>query len=238
MREFTFDLVYEPGADPLMDVFADHPELVAQSLDGCATGERFWRIERFRGPNEALDAVEAVRLDDDRCAESVTETACVATRYHDILADGRNERVIYSYLDEVGGGETVHTLAGRHLDNDLLFETHRFGNTHHWRLLMRSDRNIGLLYDNLGARLRNGLSFQIGHLCEASEWEGTLLEETTVAPEQRRALTAAVEAGYYEIPRAVSLDDLADDLDIPRSTLSYRLRRAEERLAATFVERQ
>lgn len=237
MREFTFDLVYEPGADPLVDVFADHPELVAQSLDGCTTGERFWRIERFRGPGEALDAVEGVRLDGDRPAESVTEAACVATRYHDVLADGRNERVIYSYLDEVGDGETVHTLAGRHLDDGLLFETHRFGDTHRWRILMRSDRNVGLLYDNLGARLRDGLSFRMGHLREASGWQGTPLEETSVAPEQRRALTAAVEAGYYEIPRAVSLDDLADDLDVPRSTLSYRLRRAEERLAVAFVER-
>jgi len=47
----------------------------------------------------------------------------------------------------------------------------------------------------------------------------------------RRPLRAAVEHGYYESPREIDAGDLADHLDIPRSTLTYRLRRAEEHLA-------
>ncbi|ELZ08665.1 helix-turn-helix domain-containing protein, partial [Natrialba aegyptia] len=41
--------------------------------------------------------------------------------------------------------------------------------------------------------------------------------------------------GYYETPRQIDLSELADRLDVPRSTLSYRLRRAEATLASTFV---
>ena len=49
------------------------------------------------------------------------------------------------------------------------------------------------------------------------------------------ALRAAVEAGYYESPRATTLDEIADRVGIPRSTFSYRLRNAESRLARAYV---
>lgn len=53
--------------------------------------------------------------------------------------------------------------------------------------------------------------------------------------DQREALHTAVTHGYYETPRQVDLSALADYLDIPRSTLSYRLRRAEAELAKQFT---
>ncbi len=53
--------------------------------------------------------------------------------------------------------------------------------------------------------------------------------------EQRAALQAAVERGYYETPRRIDLSDLAEELSVPRSTLSYRLRRAKASLATAFV---
>ncbi|OYR97966.1 transcriptional regulator, partial [Halorubrum sp. E3] len=46
---------------------------------------------------------------------------------------------------------------------------------------------------------------------------------------------AAVEHGYDESPREVDVGGLAGHLDVPRSTLTYRLRRAEERLAKAHV---
>ena len=59
---------------------------------------------------------------------------------------------------------------------------------------------------------------------------------TEVVPaEQREALQTAVEHGYYETPRKVDLSELAAEIGIPRSTLSYRLRRAEAQLAKQFV---
>ena len=56
-----------------------------------------------------------------------------------------------------------------------------------------------------------------------------------LSPEQRAALEAAVEHGYYETPREVTVDDLATRLEIPRSTLTYRLRRAEAYLAESYA---
>ncbi len=45
-----------------------------------------------------------------------------------------------------------------------------------------------------------------------------------------------MQHGYYETPRRIELTELAAELGIPQSTLSYRIQRAESRLATQFVE--
>lgn len=52
---------------------------------------------------------------------------------------------------------------------------------------------------------------------------------------QRRALLRAYEMGFFDIPRRASLEDIADELDISASSLSERLRRAQEHLVETTV---
>jgi hypothetical protein len=235
MRELTFAIEYERGADPIMDVFIDHPDLRAHSIDGFVTTDRFWRVERLSGPESALDRIEATRFDDTRCGEAVTEQRCDATRYHDVLERSANALVLYTYLEEIRRCESVHTLAGRHLPPGLIFESQRRESAHWWRILMRSDQRIGVFYDELGARLRDGLTFRMGHLRDASGWRRERAA-VTLPPEQDRALRAAVEAGYYDPPRETTLDDIATTLDIPRSTLSYRLRQAESTLLHRYVD--
>ena len=53
---------------------------------------------------------------------------------------------------------------------------------------------------------------------------------------QRAALEAAVEAGYYEIPRVGSVDDVAARLGCASSTAGELLRRAEQALVTRAVE--
>jgi predicted DNA binding protein len=52
---------------------------------------------------------------------------------------------------------------------------------------------------------------------------------------QREALRSAQEMGYFDIPRTASLDEVATDLDITASSLSERLRRAQDHLVETTV---
>ncbi|MFP8951683.1 helix-turn-helix domain-containing protein [Natrialbaceae archaeon A-arb3/5] len=54
--------------------------------------------------------------------------------------------------------------------------------------------------------------------------------ETRLTPEQREALEAALEHGYFEIPRRISMEELADELGISHQALSERFRRAYETL--------
>ncbi|MFD1513587.1 helix-turn-helix domain-containing protein [Halomarina rubra] len=45
---------------------------------------------------------------------------------------------------------------------------------------------------------------------------------------QRETVATAYERGYFEIPRRVSLEELAEELDVTHQALSERLRRAEQ----------
>jgi predicted DNA binding protein len=46
-----------------------------------------------------------------------------------------------------------------------------------------------------------------------------------LTPEQRAALSVAIEAGYFEVPRQTTLIEIADELDISDTAVSQRLRR-------------
>jgi len=235
MREFTFRFEYEAGADPVTDVFIDHPNLRSRSVESCVSEDGFWRVERLTGPTNALDRLAEVRSEKALVGESITETDCAGTRYRDVLDRTSEERVVYTYATDVGGCESVHTLAGRYLPPGFVAQTLRRDHRHEWRLLVRSDEKIGLLYDALGAKHRGDLSFRVGHLRDATGWRPFPVCGVSLSAAQRSALEAAVEYGYYEVPRSITLEELATALDVPRSTLSYRLRRAESRLAQASV---
>ncbi|WP_254840067.1 helix-turn-helix domain-containing protein [Natronomonas marina] len=236
MREFVFDIEYEEGADPLADVFLRHPELAARSFEGCLTAERFFRIERYTGPAAALEAVRRCRFDGSVCTESIETSDCGGDHHHDVLEATDGTMVLYTYVEGARPKSTVQTLVRRYLPPGTVCETRRREDRHEWRVLARSDEKVGLLYDTLGARLRSGLRFRYRNLGETTDWRAGVLESTSLPVEQRDALEAAVESGYYETPRRTTLDEIADRLDVPRSTLSYRLRRAEAELVARYVE--
>ncbi len=56
------------------------------------------------------------------------------------------------------------------------------------------------------------------------------LSEVGLTEEQYEALELAVEHGYFEIPREISLQELSEHLDISHQSLSERLRRAQKGL--------
>ncbi|WP_235853579.1 helix-turn-helix domain-containing protein [Halosimplex salinum] len=51
---------------------------------------------------------------------------------------------------------------------------------------------------------------------------------------QRRILDEAIDRGYYDTPRRITLVDLAEELDIAKSTCSETLHRAEERVVKDY----
>ncbi|GAB3313010.1 helix-turn-helix domain-containing protein [Haloplanus rallus] len=59
--------------------------------------------------------------------------------------------------------------------------------------------------------------------------------ESVVTDRQRDLLETAVERGYYHTPRTCTLTELADHLDIAKSTASERLHRAEGAIIRAFV---
>lgn len=58
-----------------------------------------------------------------------------------------------------------------------------------------------------------------------TEWQAIL---QTMPSRRREILDAAIEEGYYEIPRSITLDELAECQGISKSTASDHLRKAEK----------
>ncbi|MDZ5811938.1 helix-turn-helix domain-containing protein [Halorubrum sp. AD140] len=235
MREFVFDLTHtgrtldsnwvpENGSKPVRST----------GMGGCLGDQTFWRVESFQGPTAAMDAIEEQLLPDPTAVDQLTEMGCDT----DVVAErfGRTEESLDCYIriKRIDSCETVYTLAAEHIDSNVLFEFDRDGDTETWRVLMETDERAGLFYDALQAALRPDILFNFDHIGEASGWPTELVPQLDIPTEQRAVLELAVDQGYYETPRQVTLDDLAAMMDCPRSTLSYRLRRAESRLAKAF----
>jgi hypothetical protein len=75
-----------------------------------------------------------------------------------------------------------------------------------------------------------GLQYRIEHVRER------LHESQLLSDRQLEVVVAAVEEGYYDTPRRSSLTELADHLDIAKSTCSETLHRAEEAIIKRFVD--
>lgn len=56
-----------------------------------------------------------------------------------------------------------------------------------------------------------------------------------VTGRQREVLRTAIDEGYYEIPRQVTLEELAEELDVSHQALSECLRRAQKQLAQNQI---
>ncbi|MFP8955240.1 helix-turn-helix domain-containing protein [Natrialbaceae archaeon A-CW3] len=66
---------------------------------------------------------------------------------------------------------------------------------------------------------------------------GTRLLEArrTLTATERETITRAVTAGYYEVPRSVTLGDLAETLEVSDAAVSKTLRRAESKLLSASL---
>lgn len=59
-----------------------------------------------------------------------------------------------------------------------------------------------------------------------------------LTPLQHNMLRRAYEAGYYDVPKRVTLTDLAKELGASQASLSELLRRGEQRLVACYLRAQ
>lgn len=77
-----------------------------------------------------------------------------------------------------------------------------------------------------------GIGFAVNHLRIATGNEDGLVGLTD---KQQHLLTVAYEEGYFEVPREISQTELAAELDVSKSAISQRLRRAIAELCASTL---
>jgi len=95
-----------------------------------------------------------------------------------------------------------------------------------WEVTAPSER-----LSELGSQLETfGISFTVEYV------QQRLSEQQLLTDRQRRIVLTAIDAGYYDTPRDCSLTELADRLDIAKSTASETLHRAEGKIIKRFAE--
>jgi predicted DNA binding protein len=89
------------------------------------------------------------------------------------------------------------------------------------RVLYPTRDSLSATYDFCEA---NGLTFEVETI---REMDGNPVGRYGLTEKQYEALRLAAERGYFDVPRSVDVNDLADELDISHQALSERLRRAQ-----------
>ena len=93
-----------------------------------------------------------------------------------------------------------------------------------WSLRVRYPSRASLA-ETVSTLERFGVATRLSQIgCQSVSTAADLTEK------QRETVAIAFERGYFEIPRQVSLEDLAEELDVTHQALSERLRRAEQTL--------
>jgi predicted DNA binding protein len=233
MRELVFALEYERGCNQVADALAAHPDARVRSLSLHATDRRLWRVDRATGSPAALDDVAAAFRNSDYYADCLATGSCGATQTTQVLDRTDDELVLYSYWERTPTCASVPHIARDHLGDGLLFDTRHEARHYTWRVVHSGEGDVGAFFDALEAAV--GECARTEMLRTAGTSAPARVTDEGLPAEQEAALRAAVEHGYYESPRAVDAATLADHLDVPRSTLTYRLRRAEEHLAKQYV---
>lgn len=72
---------------------------------------------------------------------------------------------------------------------------------------------------------------------QLSDYDPELRElSSLLTPRQREILDAAVELGYYEVPRSATHEDVAERLDLSTTTVGEHLRKIESRLLSEIAD--
>ncbi|MFA9518351.1 helix-turn-helix domain-containing protein [Halopenitus sp. H-Gu1] len=93
-----------------------------------------------------------------------------------------------------------------------------------WELTTTRNR-LSTLADELE---RSEIGFMVEHIWESVQFDRILTER------QSEVVEAAIDRGYYDSPRGCTQGELADELEMAKSTCCEILHRAEERIVKQF----
>ena len=236
MRELVFALEYEPGCNRVADTLATHSDARIRSLSLHATAERLWRVDHATGTPDALAAIEDAFLTSDYYADCLATEACGASQTTQVLDQTADTLVLYSTWERTPRCASIPHIAREYLGDGVLFETRHEGRHYTWRILHSGRGDVTAFFDDLDDAVSTCARMEMLRTADVSMSTNNADRGLTgLSSDQEAALQAAIEHGYYKTPREVDVSELAEHLDVPRSTLTYRLRRAEEQVMAAYV---
>ena len=203
---------FEKEARVLRDTLAAVPD-VTVTVDGVQWLPESPTKVHFEAGGGDLDAFERALADDP--------TVTAFRR----LSDVANGRLYSATLSSDGRDEsTYHLVADQ--DGLVLHMTAR-GDTARIRARFPTREALFAYREACQAR---GIAFRLDRLFTEEPGATAGADRFGLTEAQREGLLAALEMGYFEIPRRTTLEAVADELGISTQALSTRLRRAESTL--------
>jgi predicted DNA binding protein len=222
----TIDVTVRDRGSPLQTAMSDCEDVEIEIQPSAAHEGNVPPFSRLQAPATSIGAIESA-FTDDPAIDSYqyltddsddTETMSIsdehATEQRLYYIEWVDDRSVLGQLVEQSGIVTSATLDadGWHVTltfpaREDLSTAYEAWETNNWKLYV--DRIV----DDVGE----------------------FTETTGLTDDQRRAMERAVELGYYEIPRQITLEELAADLEISHQALSERLRRANRNLIVETV---
>ena len=178
------------------------------------------RVEHQAGPSEVL--FSATGGDLDAFERALADDPTIDSQHPVSDVDGRRIYVGFVSLERPFFSELATTEGMVILDNEVVGGE--------WMLRLRlPDR--GTMATLASFCRENEITLKVDRLYVEDPSSGS--DVFGLTPAQREALLAAKERGYFEDPRAVTLAELAAELDVSPTALGRRMRRA----LSTLLER-
>jgi predicted DNA binding protein len=234
MRELVFALEYAPGTNAVADILDANPETRIRSLSCHVTPRNLWRVDHVTGGRRSLDDLAETVADAEYYTDCLARRDCEADWETQVLDRTDDALVLYSYWSRTPACTSIPHLALEHFGDGLLFQTTWVGHRYEWRIVAPDETTYRAFRRAIEREIGDttGVTFvRVGHAEDATPDDG----DPSLPPEQDASMRAAVEHGYYRTPRGIETYELAEELGLPGSTLSYRLRRAEAQLAEAYV---
>lgn len=208
--EFTIDA----EQFQLGQLFAGIPDVRIEVADFVPIGTELIPYLWVDGDPETIATVESTLADDARVGDLV-------------LATTHETRHLYRIDWTTDINDLFACITGSELVVD-----HAVGTGREWyfRVFSAEHADLTTFHRTL---VEHGLSVTILRVHDPAPLDDDTSVELTT--EQREALTAAFRSGYFEIPRQVTLEDLAGDLDISRQAVAHRLQRGVKVLVEALV---
>lgn len=213
--------------------FVVDPPILKKVLHASPSIEIRWEVTYTR-PDGPVQLLVWITGDDFETVETALETD-PSVRDSIMVADLGERRLYRVALTELGGEAALmpeFVEVGGILDEAIGTENGwwcraRFPDRAAFQRIHRfyRDQDIGFKFGRLVESSRRGSGSESG--------ENSL--PSMLTERQQEALRTAWEAGYFDIPRRVTLTELSQELGISDTAVSQRLRRAQATICAYFL---
>ncbi|WP_226479132.1 bacterio-opsin activator domain-containing protein [Natrinema amylolyticum] len=189
-------------------------------------------------PQMIVEIEQVVATMEDRIMPYFWVSGGDHTEFEDAFQDDESVTNI-AVIDEVEGARlyraewtaNVETLIYAYVELGATL-MQAIGKAEDWELRIRFDSQDALSefqkYCN-----ENSISFELNRTQEQEQPMASAQYDLT--PTQRETLVTALEAGYYEVPRAVTMRELAEQMGVAQQTLSNRFRAAYNNLITSTL---